>query len=160
MVGDDGKWWNEKLHPDDRERVEKYSRDVRSAKSGHIQIEYRFRCADGSYKYILDRSYLVMDSAGTPIRIIGAMQDITEIQNYIQTIEDHNSRLKDIAWTQSHVVRAPLARIMGLIDLIQSYPNIDEQAQLLEHINTSAKELDNIIRNITRKTEDVTLNPK
>jgi len=53
-----------------------------------------------------------------------------------------------------------LARIMGLVDLIQSYPNVDEQSQLLEHINTSAKELDDIIRNITRKTEDVTLNPR
>ena len=83
-----------------------------------------------------------------------------EIQNYIQTIEDHNSRLKDIAWTQSHVVRAPLARIMGLVDLIQNYPNIDEQSELLEHINSSAKELDSIIRNITSKTEDVTLNPQ
>ncbi|RKS50562.1 PAS domain S-box-containing protein [Gillisia mitskevichiae] len=152
-----GCWWNDKLHPEDKLRVQRYSKQVQKLRSGHIQIEYRFRCADGSYKYVLDRSYLITDENGNPIRIIGAMQDITEIQNYIQTIENHNSRLKDIAWTQSHVVRAPLARIMGLIDLIQSYPNIDEQAQLLEHINTSATELDGIIRNITSKTEDVTL---
>lgn len=159
-VKNTGIWWNDRLHPEDRERVQRYSRDVKNGRSGHIQIEYRFKCADGNYKYILDRSYLVKDNDGNPVRIIGAMQDITEIQNYIQTIEDHNSRLKDIAWTQSHVVRAPLARIMGLVDLIQNYPNIDEQSQLLEHINTSAKELDDIIRNITRKTEDVTLNPR
>ncbi|CAM4338999.1 PAS domain S-box protein [Gillisia hiemivivida] len=155
-----GVWWNERLHPEDRERVRSFSEDVRNAKSRNVQIEYRFRCADGSYKYVLDRSYLITDEKTNTIRIIGAMQDITEIQNYIQTIEDHNSRLKDIAWTQSHVVRAPLARIMGLVDLIQSYPDVDEQSQLLEHINTSAKELDDIIRNITRKTEDVTLNPR
>jgi len=154
-----GNWWNERLHPEDKERVRRYSKQVQKLRSGHIHIEYRFKCADGSYKYILDRSYLITDENGNTTRIIGAMQDITEIQNYIQTIEDHNSRLKDIAWTQSHVVRAPLARIMGLVDLIQSYPNIDEQSQLLEHINTSAKELDGIIRNITSKTEDVTLNP-
>jgi ppGpp synthetase/RelA/SpoT-type nucleotidyltranferase len=43
-------------------------------------------------------------------------------------------------------------------DLIQNYPNIDEQSQLLDHINTSAKELDDIMQKITRKTEDVTLN--
>ena len=155
-----GLWWKDKLHPEDKERVQRYSKQVQKLRSGHINIEYRFRCADGSYKYILDRSYLITDEKGNTIRIIGAMQDITEIQNYIQTIEDHNSRLKDIAWTQSHVVRAPLARIMGLVDLIQSYPNIDEQSQLLEHINTSAKELDSIIRKITSKTEDVTLNPR
>ncbi len=155
-----GKWWNDKLHPEDKERVQRYSKEVQKHNSGHLQIEYRFKCADGSYKYILDRSYLISDETGNAIRIIGAMQDITEIQNYIQTIEDHNSRLKDIAWTQSHVVRAPLARIMGLIDLIQNYPNIDEQSQLMEHIITSAKELDGIIRKITSKTEDVTLNSR
>jgi hypothetical protein len=39
-------------------------------------------------------------------------------------------------------------------DLIQNY----QQSQLLDHINTSAKELDYIIRRITRKTEDIILN--
>jgi PAS domain S-box-containing protein len=154
-----GNWFNDKLHPEDKERVMKYTEAGNKLKTLNIKIEYRFKCADGSYKYVLDRSYLVTDNEGNTQRIIGAMQDITETKNYIQTIEDHNSRLKDIAWTQSHVVRAPLARIMGLIDLIQSDPNIDEQSQLLDHIDTSAKELDNIIRKITRKTEDTILNP-
>lgn len=153
-----GNWFNDKLHPEDKERVMKYTEAGNKLKTLNIKIEYRFKCADGSYKYVLDRSYLVTDNEGNTQRIIGAMQDITETKNYIQTIEDHNSRLKDIAWTQSHVVRAPLARIMGLIDLIQSDPNIDEQSQLLDHINTSAKELDDIMQKITRKTEDVTLN--
>ncbi|HSM63348.1 MAG TPA: PAS domain S-box protein [Gillisia sp.] len=159
-IKDTGAWWNDKLHPDDSERVRRFSKQVRKSKSANIQIEYRFKCADGSYKYVLDRSYLIVDEVGNTARIIGAMQDITEVQNYIQTIEDHNKRLKDIAWTQSHVVRAPLARIMGLIDLIQSYPDIEDQSLLLEHIKTSAKELDVIIRKITSKTEDVNLNPR
>ncbi len=154
-IENSGKWWNEKLHPEDRDRVEGYSKYVRKEKPANIQVEYRFKCADGTYKYILDRSYIVVDEQGNAIRIIGAMQDITEIQNYIQTIENHNSRLKDIAWTQSHVVRAPLARIMGIINLLQNFPDISEQAELLDHIITSAVELDDIIRNITIKTENV-----
>jgi len=154
-IENSGAWWNNKIHPEDRARVDGYSKHVQRKKISNIQVEYRFRCADGSYKYILDRSYLVTDTDGNPIRIIGAMQDITDIQNYIQTIEDHNSRLKDIAWTQSHVVRAPLARIMGIINLLQNFPEINEQDQLLEHIISSAIELDDIIRNITIKTENV-----
>lgn len=154
-IESDGKWWNDKVHPDDWERVKAYSLHVQKQKATNIQIEYRFQCADGSYKYVLDRSYLVLDENGNPSRMIGAMQDITEIQNYIKTIEDHNSRLKDIAWTQSHVVRAPLARIMGIINLLQNFPDISEQAELLDHIITSAIELDEIIRNITTKTENV-----
>src|SRR5690606_5516483 len=45
--------------------------------------------------------------------------DISEKLDYIQAIEAQNKKLQDIAWMQSHVVRAPLARIMGLADLIQ-----------------------------------------
>ncbi len=151
-------WWRERIHPEDRERLFKNTDEVYKYNKSTLQIEYRFRCADGSYRYILDRSFLVKDSSGNPERIIGSMQDITEIQNHIQTIEDHNERLKDIAWTQSHVVRAPLARIMGIIDLLQTNNDLEDQEELLKHILNSATELDGIIRKITNQTEQVTQN--
>ncbi|CAM4021442.1 PAS domain S-box protein [Gillisia limnaea] len=151
-------WWRERIHPEDRERLYKNTDEVYKFNKSTLQIEYRFRCADGSYRYVLDRSFLVKDSKGNPLRIIGSMQDITEIQNHIQTIEDHNERLKDIAWTQSHVVRAPLARIMGIIDLMQTHDDIVNQEELLKHILHSATELDGIIRKITNQTEQVTQN--
>ena len=37
--------------------------------------------------------------------------DITERQNYIRAIEQQNEKLKSISWMQSHVVRAPLAKL-------------------------------------------------
>jgi uncharacterized membrane protein YkgB len=43
--------------------------------------------------------------------------DISETLKHINTIEVQNAKLKNIAWTQSHVVR-PLSRILGIIDLI------------------------------------------
>jgi len=149
-----GAWWDEKVHPDDAERVKNSVAQVYKNGHGSLQIKYRFRCADGSYKYILDRTYLVTDDLGKPHKMIGSMQDITEIHNYIETIERHNDRLKDIAWTQSHVVRAPLARIMGLIDSLENFEDLDDQAQLLSHILSSARELDGIIRKINSKTEE------
>lgn len=152
-----GSWWEEKLHPEDRERVNLRVADVYANRTSQLQIEYRFRCADGSYKYVLDRSYMVRDPKGNPSRMIGSMQDITELKRYIETIEQNNKRLKEIAWTQSHVVRAPLARIMGLIDLLQNYEDIDDVGQLLNNIMSSARELDGIIRKINSKTEDAAL---
>ncbi len=44
--------------------------------------------------------------------------DITERQNYIKAIEEQNQRLKEISWIQSHIIRAPLSRIMGLVPLL------------------------------------------
>lgn len=50
--------------------------------------------------------------------MIGSMQDITDCVNYIEAIEKQNQRLREIAFTQSHHVRAPLARIIGLSKLV------------------------------------------
>ncbi len=158
QVCKEGSWWEDKVHVEDKERVKACTRQLYQNKENQLQIKYRFRCANGTYKYILDRSYLLKDEAGNPLRMIGSMQDITDIHNYIETIENHNARLKEIAWTQSHVVRAPLARIMGLIDLLQNNREIENQCQLLDSIISSAQELDAIIRKISIKAEAPTEN--
>jgi light-regulated signal transduction histidine kinase (bacteriophytochrome) len=46
--------------------------------------------------------------------------DITERVNHIRAIEEQNRILKDIAWMQSHMVRAPLSRMMMLLTLLEN----------------------------------------
>jgi PAS domain S-box-containing protein len=84
------------------------------------------------------------------------VNDITERLNYIKAIEKRNTKLQEIAWMQSHVFRAPVARLMSLIDLVQNYKNSEtEQTELLDRMLTSAQELDNIIRDIAGKTQEI-----
>ena len=150
-----GEWWNSKIHPEDYEYVKSLTRKMQMEGLTNLTVEYRFRCADGTYKYILDRSYLILDENDDPERIIASMQDITERKQNLIAIENHNKRLKEIAWTQSHVVRAPLAKLMGLVDLLINYKNdLDNVNELLENVLISADELDKIIRNIAVQTED------
>jgi PAS domain S-box-containing protein len=154
-LGTSRKWWEERLHPEDYERVTKEAKEVFSNQKKLLNIEYRFKCADGNYKYILDRSYVISDAEGKPSRIIGSVQDITERRKYINAIERSNERLREIAWTQSHVVRAPLARIMGLIDLLKNQRNnLDNIEEIIDNILNSSEELDKVIRKITNKTEE------
>lgn len=82
--------------------------------------------------------------------------NITERVNYINAIEEQNQKLSEIAWMQSHVVRAPIARLMGLIELIK-HPSSSEELkeELLEYVLNSAHELDQIVRDITVKTEGI-----
>jgi len=149
-----GKWWNNKIHPEDYKNVRLLAKQMQDEGIQNLTTEYRFKCADGSYKYILDRSYLILDDNNIPKRIIGSMQDITERKNYLIAIEKHNERLKEIAWTQSHLVRAPLAKVMGLVDLLMNYKNdLENIDEILENILTSANELDTIIREIGIQTE-------
>lgn len=79
--------------------------------------------------------------------------DITERNQYFRAVEIQNKSLKEIAWIQSHVVRAPLSRLMGLIMLLKDgVVSSEQQTECLEHILSSAFEIDQIIRDITHKT--------
>ncbi len=79
--------------------------------------------------------------------------DISDRLQYIKAIENQNEKLSKIAWIQSHVVRAPLARMQGLINLLKESPDADigEQTFYLDQIVNSAVELDKIIRDISNK---------
>lgn len=82
--------------------------------------------------------------------------DITEKLMQMRAIEEQNKRLRDIAWTQSHIVRAPVARLMGLIDLIRNRETDEaERNQYLEYIYESAEEMDEIIRGIVDASQTV-----
>ena len=98
----------------------------------------------------------VADVRGVHTHWIAIGHDVTDRLRYISEIEERNHKLQEIAWMQSHVIRAPLARLMGLIDLIRNYQHSDtEKNELLDHVLTSAYSLDEIIRDISSKTERI-----
>ncbi|MEX2566217.1 MAG: PAS domain S-box protein [Cyclobacteriaceae bacterium] len=86
--------------------------------------------------------------------------DITERLRYIHAIEVQNKRLQEIAWLQSHVVRAPLARLMSLVMAMDSLENDFGKENFRKMIMDSAGELDDIIRDIVNKTDKVNLGAK
>lgn len=272
-------WWAAQIHPEDRNRVTQNMKQHIINGTSRWKEEYRFCCADGSYKYVLDRGFMVFDEQGVSSRMICSMQDISqrkleeewsrllesvvinatdavlictgnvegsgqaiiyvneaftrmsgyqrqeligasprisqgpgtdlneinrlseaiarnepceiEVINYtkqgkeywvsqsnapiadetgkvshwisiqrdvtlnkmhMKEIEQQNKKFREIAWIQSHVVRAPLARVMGLVDLLKNFEPGDDHQELLLHLENSAKELDTIIVNIADKT--------
>jgi len=82
--------------------------------------------------------------------------DISKHIQHIATIEAQNKSLKDIAWTHSHVIRAPLAKMMSIVDFMLESKMIPlEYEHLLGHFFESGKELDTIIRAVVKKTETI-----
>lgn len=93
----------------------------------------------------------------TPSRQIqGIIRDITTRNNYIESIKKQNERLKEIAWIQSHEVRAPLARLLGLLDLLENYHelSVEDKALAFQALRVSGLELDTIIRDVVKRTEN------
>jgi PAS domain S-box-containing protein len=95
-LGSTSKWWFDRIHPEDSLKMSVKLYSFLEQKTEKWQDEYRFQCADGSYKYVFDRGFLVKDANGKPIRMIGAIQDVTK-----QKEEEQRLRLLETVITQS-----------------------------------------------------------
>lgn len=95
-VGLTSSWWFDKIHPEDSIKMSVRLYSFIERKTQNWQDQYRFRCADGSYKYVLDRGFLLKDENGKGIRMIGAIQDITK-----QKEEEQRLKLLETVITQS-----------------------------------------------------------
>lgn len=72
-------WWLRRIHPEDRNRVSDTVKEVTDSGKQSWEQEYRFKCADGSYKHMLDKGFVVYENS-LPVRMIGSLQDITNIK--------------------------------------------------------------------------------
>ena len=83
-------WWFDKIHPEDSVKMSVRLYSFIEQKTEKWQDQYRFKCADDTYKYVLDRAFLLKDKNGKTIRMIGAIQDITkqkEEENRLKLLE-------------------------------------------------------------------------
>lgn len=95
-IGKTSKWWFDRIHPEDSLKMSVKLYSFLEQKTEKWQDEYRFQCADGSYKYVFDRGFLVKDTDGKSVRMIGAIQDVTK-----QKEEEQRLRLLETVITQT-----------------------------------------------------------
>ena len=86
-------WWYEHIHPEDRERVVLSIDAVINSGVQFWSDEYRFSRADGTYAYIFDRGYVLYDDQGAPVRMLGAMMDISDRKQAEQKIREQAALL-------------------------------------------------------------------
>lgn len=86
-IGDNLQWWFDKIHPEDSLKMSVKLYTYIAQKSEKWQDEYRFMAADGSYRYVFDRGFLVKDENDNVIRMIGAMQDVTKTKAEEQRLQ-------------------------------------------------------------------------
>ncbi|MDB5033355.1 MAG: domain S-box [Chlorobi bacterium] len=98
-VAPDLKWWQVRLHPDDRERVESGLHAAIAEKRQFWDDEYRFLRGDGAWAYVLDRGYLIFDKEEKPVRVIGAMTDLTQRKEMEDALRASEERYRHIVET-------------------------------------------------------------
>ena len=150
-------FWLDKVAEEDREKVElSLNCALKDPEAKKWKLEYRINKANGKVAHVIDRGYILRDKNGEATRMVGAVLDVTHSRKILRKVQQQNKILKEIAWEQSHVVRAPLARIKGLLYLLEE-EEFEEMSreEILYHMKDSANELDSIIRNIVGKTEKI-----
>jgi PAS domain S-box-containing protein len=142
-------WWSNRVHPDDCERVVKKLRDSAQRGENSWRDEYRFKRKDGTYSIVSDRGWTIFDEENKVIRMIGGMTDISEKKIYEQSLIIKNQQLSEYAFFNSHKVRAPLARLLSCVNLLQVEGQINEDTlEILNAVKSSAEDLDKEIKAI------------
>ncbi len=155
--------WQQGTHPDDVARV---TTALQEAIVDDKEFNETFRVVwpDGTIRHIEAHAIVTRNTKGVPQRVIGGNIDITQkvaseelLKRHANELERYNESLRSIAWTQSHVVRAPLSRILSLIDLIELERGEQQSVEeLLGHLKTATEEMDEIVKKIIREANEVT----
>ncbi|SEW20933.1 PAS domain-containing protein [Chitinophaga arvensicola] len=146
-------WWQSNIHPADYTRI---MTSLETCKRTHLNYwseEYRFRCADGSYKHVVDRAFIMYEN-NIPHRMIGMIQDIDKHVKQARQLEEQNKALKEIAWINSHEIRRPVVAILSITGLFdKSNQDLHLNTQLMEWLHESTLQLDDIIHKIEHKVK-------
>jgi PAS domain S-box-containing protein len=116
----DSNWWFDKIHPEDSVKMSVRLYSFIEQKTEKWQDQYRFKCADNTYKYVLDRAFLLKDKNGKAIRMIGAIQDITkqkEEENRLKLLETVIIQSKD-----SIIITEPKSEQSKIPNIIYTNP--------------------------------------
>lgn len=96
QIDNTSKWWFNNIHPEDSLKMSIKLYSFIEQKSEKWQDQYRFKCADNTYKHVLDRGFIIKDENGKAIRMIGAIQDITK-----QKKEENRLKLLETVFTET-----------------------------------------------------------
>jgi len=144
--------WISRVHPEDQKTSELAFQEHVEGNTEAYESQYRFKTLDGTYKWLIEYAKVIeRNEQGEPLHMMGVVIDFDSFKKNEDRIVQQSALLKEMAHNNSHVVRGPLARILGLIDLmghIQVEPSSlsPEQADILNKIKVSAEELDQVIR--------------
>ncbi|ARV58574.1 histidine kinase [Nostocales cyanobacterium HT-58-2] len=86
--------WMSSVHPEDMARGKQVIEDHFAKKNPFYISEYRVRCKDGSYKWILDRGQALWDENGNVVRMVGSHTDITETKLVEEKLQESQERFQ------------------------------------------------------------------
>jgi len=140
-----------------RETVETYVAKIRQVLHTRQKVDFESRVVvpDGKTVWLRNTFLPIYDSVSRAYAVMLCLVDITDLRVYSETLEIQNRELKQIAYLQSHIVRAPLANIEGLITVLDETAFSPENRLYIGLIKEAAGQLDAVIREIVTRSINV-----
>ncbi len=163
QIGNNSNWWFENIHPEDSIKMSIRLYSFLEQKTERWQDQYKFKCADGTYKHVLDRGFILKDENGESFRMIGAIQDITK-----QKEEEQRLKLLETVITSTRnsiIITEPKSFEGNMPKIVYANPAffkmtgystdeiIGKSPSLFKGPNSNDKEYKKLITSIENRTE-------
>lgn len=80
----------------------------------------------------------------------------SKVEIRTKLLKEQNAKLKEYAFVNAHVLRAPVSRILGLVNLLIIRGTIKDDVEIIHHLEESSRELDNVVRNLSITLQEST----
>jgi PAS domain S-box-containing protein len=153
--------WFDRLHPDDRDRTIAALEARR--KTGRSSIEYRWQCAGGDYKHLLDQAVLLRDGDGRPVEFAGTLTDISEQRSLeSQLIQAQKmDAIGKLTGGIAHDFNNLLAAVIGGLGLLDKRAELTEdQRKILTMTKRAAEQGSELVRRLLAFGRRQKLEPK
>ncbi len=123
-IGDHFDEWRSRVHPDDREPTLARARASIENPALPYDVVFRMRHKEGSYRWILAQSSVVLDEAGRPHRLVGSHIDITEQRRMQERMREAQKleSLGTLAAGIAHDFNNLLTALTGNLSLLRELP--------------------------------------
>ncbi|HTD40817.1 MAG TPA: PAS domain-containing protein [Mucilaginibacter sp.] len=139
------------IHPDDLRKVQETIEKIIHSKNDEvIEMTVRLRRSDGYYIWVNSRQMVLeKDTADHIFKIIREVEDVTKLVELENALEEKVEQLKVVSFKNSHLLRSPVASIIGLVDLIEEQGITSEHnKQIFHFLKGATTKLDNVIHEI------------
>lgn len=140
--------WQKHIHPEDYPGLFKeLSSHFKTTGNVPFRREFRIISKGNHISWVIGFGKTTKwDATGHPKKMQGLLIDVTEKKKQEIWMREHHYFLRDLAFQQSHSLRARVANILGVLEILDTEHQTPESRKLLEILKTESKQLDQSLK--------------